>query len=144
MSQFKLGSISTGTLKTDDLLGAFAEALSNHGGDNEHHELIADAFMAQCEFGHEDAEILEELEFQLREICPPFVYFGSHPDDSADFGFWPDMRDLNEAIRLAGNYQGKDASEGLWLSDDRVIVQVSDHGNVEVMDLDRNILWSTS
>jgi hypothetical protein len=29
------------------------------------------------------------------------------------------------------------------LEDDGVIVQVSDHGNVTVMDLDRNIVWST-
>jgi hypothetical protein len=39
--------------------------------------------------------ILEELGDALTELAPPGVYFGSHPGDGADVGFWPDFDGLD-------------------------------------------------
>jgi len=37
---------------------------------------------------------------------------------------------------------GSDADGNITLSEDGVIVQVSDHGNVTVMDMERHVIWS--
>ncbi len=160
---FQLGSISTGTLRTEDLLTAYADRLDyfdchkfyvSEGPTSiklyHPRPLVTNAYAARDLLQNETGDtkdivgnILEDLTNALNDLCPPFVYFGAHPGDGADFGFWPDLDDLNEAVRLASHYQGKTASEGLWLPDDNVIVQISDHGNITVMDMDRNIIWTT-
>ena len=95
MEQFKLGSVSTGTLKPEDLMVEFATKLYDMGytahplvmkvnhlimrlwPDSDNKPTIEDI-----------SEVVNDLQDALSEICPPFVYFGAHPDDGADFGFW--------------------------------------------------------
>ena len=119
---FALGSVSTGTLRTEDLLPRFVAALE------------ALSWSAAIERdGYDD--LLQVHIDELNALCPPFVYFGAHPGDGADFGFWPDHDALEEC-----NHDG----EGEHICHrNSVIINVDDHGNVTVMDLDRNILWST-
>jgi hypothetical protein len=151
MAEFQLGSISTGTLRTEDLLPIFADTLKAlpwldgiQSNSVMFSELLADADKYQSvdtEDGAEIAsEVLENLTEALSAICPPFVYFGTLPGDGADFGFWPDMDSLGEAMQRMGMARGESDEERL--EDDGVIVQVSDHGNVTVMDMERNVLWS--
>jgi len=86
------------------------------------------------------AKLINETLFDaLNELCPPFVYFGTHKGDGADFGFWVDWDRLNEARQNIG--MASESDEEI-LKEDNVIVQVSDHGNVTVMDMERNVLWS--
>jgi len=134
MAQFQLGSISTGTLRTEDLLTAFTEALRQHIPGM----IVGGEVVPWPNYSIEDQ--IEQLEDNLNQICPPFVYFGTLPGDGADFGFWPDMDDFNESRRLDGNYQGN--PEEVWHVAENVISHVSDHGNVTVMDMERNVLWS--
>lgn len=131
MAQFALGSISTGTLRTEDLLPTFADALKTLGGDSKQAFLDVDG----------DYNKLERLEACLQELCPPFVRFGAHEGDGADFGFWPDYDALEEANYCSDNAKFSPGNEYI-LEESNVIVQVKDHGNVTVMDMDRNILWS--
>jgi hypothetical protein len=156
MAQFQLGSISTGTLKTEDLIHTFTdtlEALSPngrwHGGS--HTELISDgklAIIPDTEQFDTDYEVLNDIQDALNELCPPFVYFGTLEGDGADFGFWPDMETVNEIVLNAckdnPDYATYDVldGDGVHCPDDGVIIQVSDHGNVTVMDMQRNVLWS--
>ena len=72
-------------------------------------------------------------------MCPPFVYFGAHPGDGADFGFWPDMEPLEDEIKDSGEY----VNDEWLLRDAGLIVDINDHGNMTVMDMERNVLWST-
>jgi len=93
-------------------------------------------------FTSDDADqTMVELVEVLNELCPPFVYFGTLEGDGADFGFWPDMPRITEEMR---NYpENYDTTSGeVTLTDDNVIVQVSDHGNVTLMDMERNVIWS--
>ena len=131
---FQLGSISTGTLRKRDLLSAFTQTLQTLDS-GELRNLEAAKKIDEPNV----AEYLDWLTDALNELCPPFVYFGTHPGDGADFGFWPDMDRLNEAMQSMGMASESDEER---LEDDGVIVQVSDHGNVTVMDMDRNVLWS--
>ena len=170
MTQFQLGSISHGTLRTQDLLPVFLETFMALGG-NVPADLECGSYIeylnwpnpetTACDeddkfWDSEDAMWdMEALTDGLNNLCPPFVYFGTHPGDGADFGFWVDMDNLNEAIQ-----HGDRADETLMatLASDEVhihgdfcdcdsldcglIIQVSDHGNVTVMDMDRNVIWS--
>jgi len=139
MTQFQLGSISHGTLRTQDLLEAFANTLQQF---NRTHPLLGEYLDIHANDAWDSdkaADLLNEGFFNaLQEICPPFVYFGTHPGDGADFGFWPDIDGIQEIVNIAEC----DASQGISCPDDGVIVQVSDHGNVTVMDMQRNVLWS--
>ena len=155
MTQFQLGSISHGTLRPQDLLPAFLETLTARGGEvprglecGKYIEYLNwpgpgtaacdddDAFW-ESEEATWDMEALTDA---LQNICPPFVYFGAHEGDGSDFGFWPDMERLNEEMR---NTTSDFQADNCWtLADDGVIVHVSDHGNVTVMDMERNVLWS--
>jgi hypothetical protein len=168
MAEFQLGSISTGTLRQQDLLSAFAQKLSSLESTKFYAEVGPDSLelyhgselvqQAPAMLNALDnttavgnpyvAEYLDWLTDALQEYCPPFVYFGAHPGDGADFGFWPDMDSLNEALqpgRKFAEYQRADMpfpkGESI-LPGDGVIVHVSDHGNVTVMDMERNVLWS--
>jgi len=163
MAQFQLGSISTGTLRQQDLLSAFAQTLSSLESTKFYAEVGPDSL--ELYHGSElvrqapamlDAldnttplatgavsnpyvgEYLDWLTDALQEYCPPFVYFGTLEGDGADFGFWPDRDAIEEIMPLDRNVgEGDDE-----ITIDGVIVQVSDHGNVTVMDMERNVLWS--
>ena len=140
MTQFQLGSISTGTLRTEDLLEAFANTLQQF---NRTHPLLGEYLDIHANDAWDSdkaADLLNEGFFNaLQEICPPFVYFGTLEGDGADFGFWPDMDSLNEAMQY-GDVTFHDDER--ILDEHDAIVQVSDHGNVTVMDMERNVLWS--
>ena len=142
MTEFQLGSISTGTLRTEDLLFDFALALREFEDKwNSEHEALYDQakqHMAQAPSESELNQTVSNLQDALQEYCPPFVYFGALEGDGADFGFWPDRETIQEIVNIAEC----DASQGISCPDDGVIVQVSDHGNVTVMDMERNVLWS--
>jgi len=134
---FQLGSISTGTLKTEDLIEAFATALITLG--SEPPTVVQDETKFDDEL-HSHHGWLGELEARLVETCPPFVYFGAHPGDGSDFGFWPDWDQLNETVRWAGKSFGPGMHDVTW---DDTIIHLNDDGDVTVMDLDRNVIWST-
>ena len=154
MSQFQLGSISTGTLRTQDLLPVFLETFIALGG-NVPSDLECGSYIeylnwpnpetTACDeddkfWDSEDAMWdMEALTNGLNNLCPPFVYFGTLEGDGSDFGFWPDMEALNEAMQHMG--MASESDEEI-LAEEGVIVQVADHGNVTVMDIDRNVIWS--
>ena len=133
MAQFQLGSISTGTLRTDDLLEATATTLNNLGS-----TVTTDIHTWE----YDDEMLLSIYMDELQELCPPFIYFGTLEGDGADFGFWPDRDAIQEAIDPTSCLVRINANGDYVLEDDGVIVQVSDHGNVTVMDMERNVIWS--
>jgi hypothetical protein len=150
MTQFQLGSISTGTLRPEDLLKAFLPYLNK---ENEHAQeaqavlerIATDTWppgidnLEQYLTEFNTSELLDIIMDELQELCPPFVCFGTLEGDGADFGFWVDWDRLNEAMQNIG--MASESDEEI-LKEDNVIVQVSDHGNVTVMDMERNVIWS--
>ena len=151
---FTLGSVSTGTLRAEDLLPAFANKLQELGGEgmtllNEAYHFLENVLDFQDPYDVEYPGILaHDLVEELSGRCPPFVYFGAHPGDGADFGFWPDMERLQETLTAATvGHTLTLPRNGEWewqLEDEGVIVNTNDHGNVTVMDMDRNVLWTTA
>ena len=152
MAQFQLGSISTGTLRTEDLLPAFAYtlgALAHNPISNT--SVFKSEAMAEIWQGAIDIintpddihldihEVIDELQDALQEYCPPFVYFGTLEGDGADFGFWPDMDGLRDATGDGSFEQVFGEHE---LSEHGIILNVTDHSEFVVMDMERNVLWS--
>ena len=87
------GSISTGTLKVDDLIEAFANTLQNLAANADHLNLAEEALAFPEPQNDDEAndafERLIALSDALQEYAPEGYYFGAHPGDGADFGFWP-------------------------------------------------------
>ena len=81
----QLGSVSSGTLRTKDLLSAFANTLED----------LVDEYVALAQEARNvdpDSEVaafvLDDLFNTLQQFAPPYCYFGVHEGDAADFGFW--------------------------------------------------------
>ena len=137
-----IGSITTGTLLPEDLLEAFSDELRRLDANGHYAKLLAEA--AEIlesnigEYGLEDTSgLVDDLQYALQEFAPPYTYFGAHPGDGADFGFWPDHDSLEDAI-----HDGEKLDDGDVLTDDGLVISVSGHGNVTVFDQNRNELWS--
>ena len=137
MTQFQLGSISTGTLRTEDLLEAFASTLQQF---NRTHPLLGEYLDIHANDAWDSdkaADLLNEGFFNaLQEICPPFVYFGTLEGDGADFGFWPDW----DALGDIGAQCVCDICEHQLLEYEIIVVKTKEA--YTVMDMDRNVLWS--
>jgi hypothetical protein len=91
-----VGTISHGTLKTEDLIVAFADALNTYGSGEGNAKLVMEAFEAVQAMttniieAEEANEIVVELQDSLDEIAAQHgLYFGNTEGDGSDFGFWP-------------------------------------------------------
>ena len=98
---FTLGTVSHGTLRNYDLANAFIEALSDIapavyqqltcpcGMTPDYLQAIGEGRSADY-WDTEDASVfVASLMDALNEHAPEGYYFGAHPGDGADFGFWP-------------------------------------------------------
>jgi hypothetical protein len=129
-----LGSVSTGTLRTEDLLPAVLTALDPRWihlsrGERATVQRIDREYRA---VGGDDDDADDDLQ-DLYDIadnhCPDYCTFGSHPGDGADIGVWP-IEDLFDDDHPGGfdGYIGRGETAPIdpelthW-------IQVSDHGN---------------
>ncbi len=135
-------SISTATLRSEDLIEAFANHLEwqiQRNGDylsrpenfaqrDRLNNLLGEAQDVWTDDGKElDPEkedliaelINESLPDALNEFCAPYSYFGTHPGDGADFGFWPsDIEDIKEQVEFVSSKDQEypdDDFQGEWL-----------------------------
>lgn len=129
------GSVSTNTLRPEDLLPAFASELEYHVKRNEAAlgeqetsrllNLVREAETVEDYASEDTADILDMLEAELQTFAPPYAYFGAHPDDGADFGYWltPEFDEnfdglrVNDTSEVPADYSGE-------------VVHVNDHGNM--------------
>lgn len=84
-----IGSISHGTLRTEDLLQAFADTLENLDPTDKYFALIREARAVDPDSETASYLVNEELYDALNDLAPEGTYFGAHPGDGSDFGFWP-------------------------------------------------------
>lgn len=151
MKTAKLGTVSHGTLRSEDLLSSFISTLEglllvngdtfcrpeNFGDRDRLNNLIGEAqdvFASdgeQIDEGKEEeaSELVNELADALGEFAPEYCYFGTLEGDGSDFGFWlsREWRERAEEdgvpIVSCGSELPEDFAKGLWF-------QVSDHGNL--------------
>ncbi|MDH2296048.1 hypothetical protein [Cobetia sp. 1AS1] len=94
-----IGSISQGTLRPQDLIPTFLDALAKYDS-AAHEQLVAQPhppIPAYVQDEGDDSEwwdseeaafLQEELINALENAAPDGTYFGTHEGDGADFGFW--------------------------------------------------------
>lgn len=132
-----IGSISTGTLRTQDLLPAFLDECESLRLSRDERNAVRQIRkttnrIINGRYGDEDAywqEIaslhVDKLQDILNNHALPYFYFGSHPGDGADFGFW-----LSDC--LAQDFDGLRVSDLSEIPHDFAgeVLHVNDHGNM--------------
>ena len=138
----KFGSVSHGTLRTEDLLEAFANELEwqiRRNGEfysrpencAERDRLNAIVEEANECFGDDGGTIADDkqdiademanetLPDALQQFAQPYSYFGSHCGDGSDFGYWPDdIEQIKEQIEFVSSTESEfpaDDFRGEWL-----------------------------
>jgi hypothetical protein len=150
----QIGSISSGTLQTEDLIEAFAwelDYLTKAEQTRDIVNLLSEADHVDVDIDPDQADyILEELQDALSDMAPPLTYFGTLEGDGADFGFWPDNDAIAEARRQSAYHLAhlnRRYRSIEWLIDDGVWLGVNDHGNVTVYADNNGVpgaeLWSS-
>jgi len=134
------GTVSHGTLRTEDLLDSFATELEWQVQRNadyfqsddvrraERDRLLSLVWDArECDPESEDADYLvnESLPDALQEFAPAYGYFGAHCGDGADFGFWlsDDALADFDGLRVADTSEVPEDYSG-------EVLHVNDHGNM--------------
>ncbi len=165
MNTRNIGTVSHGTLRTCDLLSAFADELedcvqvnaaawcSDEGRvkRDAYCTLIGDA--RDCLTDDSDdvtdedaaADIVNELSDALQDFAPDYVTFGAHPGDGSDFGFWV-IDDLQQQAQDDGTLIVSDLSEVPSDFAGGLILHTNDHGNATLYAQDftgeRRELWA--
>jgi len=145
-----IGSISHATMRPRDLIPCFADELewlvkesaSKHTGTltpqfSDHLDIIRECReLTEQDYESEDPETIErigcilneDLFYALNEYSPEYCYFGSHPGDGSDYGFWIDHEAINEAIADHELLKVDDLANAP-LDFNGPILVVNDHGN---------------
>lgn len=131
------GDISTGTLRNEDLLPAFADELAYQLGRQQkrfkrilHRALIREAatLIRTKDFdGMSTSDCVNDLGDALNEFAPPYGYFGTAEGDGASFGFYIsasaieefDGLKVSDLSEVPADYRGE-------------FMVVNDHGNVSL------------
>lgn len=126
-----MGSVSHATMRNEDLIPEFIYVLGKI--DKAAHAKIVAEYPAildseEPDYDSEESDYcMESLFDALAEVAPPFCYFGSHPGDGSDYGFWP-CEDLEESVIDDG---GVVVSDYCDVPNGFIgyVLHVSDHGN---------------
>ena len=85
-------SVSSGTLREEDLIPAFESVLDVAGVKYERpdsvNKLTGGGELTIDEWEEVSAYLNEDLFDAMNDIAPEGTCFGSHPGDGTDFGFW--------------------------------------------------------
>jgi hypothetical protein len=138
--KYPIGSVSSGTMRTEDLIDSFAVELryqmgrvrmsrdqrKRHGALYRECVALGTGDAGSDEYETDEArEILSELFDALDCYSAPYFYFGAHDGDGADYGYWLsssfvedfDGLKVDDTSKVPASYRGE-------------VLQVSDHGNL--------------
>ena len=151
--RYPIGSISSGTMRLEDLIPCFTSELSSLARRpgivpakrrKEHAKLVREIearIPDEREFedidlgieGMDDSD-LEQLFDALGEYSGPYFYFGAHPGDGADYGWFLSQESLEEDIHDGVVFVEDDCDRHGYQDAPRkyrgLVLHVSDHGNM--------------
>lgn len=129
----RIGTVSHGTMRTVDLLDIFAAELAPHKLSAAHRKLVREAQSLVSKGEDHEAfsdgtadDVLSELFDAMDAYAPPYVNFGAHEADGADYGYWPSWGAIEED-RRSGDLPNADDVPKNYTG---LAVEVNDHGNV--------------
>ena len=157
----QIGSVSSGTMVTEDVFNACISALEDldtkaarqiqHDWDNVEMECSSrnnddhdTGDCADCEEIRSDI-LNNDLWNALNDRCPSYVYFGANEGDGCNYGFWINFDSLEDDVKNGEVLKVNDTSE--IPSDYKgYIMLVNDHGNVTLYEQtskrSRKKIWS--
>jgi len=129
----KLGTVSHGTMKNEDLIPSFIDELKRIDIKREFKEVIKEGnkIIRKCSkdenlWNSEDNTIFlnEDLWNALDSFSPSCCYFGSTEGDGSDYGFWvcQDVESIFDGLKVSDLNEIPKDYEG-------EILFVNDHGN---------------
>ena len=145
-TDYPIGSISSGTMREEDLIPDFVWELRHLAKAHNRKDHLAlceeiqrniDAHLDWedgLDTGHEyfntdesGYDLNESLFDALNEYAAPYFYFGSHPGDGADYGYW-----LSDT--LEDDFDGLKVSDLSEVPKDYAgeILYANDHGNISL------------
>lgn len=136
----RLGTISEGTLRPEDLIPAYLSALDGIRLSKAERKTVRDVRYewerSAVDYDGAD-ELIEDLTNIIDAHCPDYAYFGTSEGDGACFGVWADIASAQEDARGNprniitndgpdddGGFPGAAKSRGL-----DYFLRVNDHGN---------------
>ena len=122
MRYMNIGSVSSGTLRNEDLLDTFLDVLKDEARQQRRYKEFRKLIKECEECPRYIGDAVDELIDALNELSPPYFYFGTSEGDGADFGWW---------------FAGMDSYDGLVVVDlaeiprgyTGEVMLVDDHGN---------------
>ena len=148
MKYGEIGTLSHGTMRKEDLIPDFLSELDwlSVENDNKDHQKMANEIQKRIDDtqdyyeSEESGYDLEDLFDALNEYALPYFYFGSHPGDSSDYGFW-----LSDEIEY--EFDGLQIDDVNDIPEDYTgeILYINDHGNTTLFYSDNGKLkevWS--
>ena len=138
MRNHNIGSVSSGTMRPEDLIPSFLYTLQHQKPlRREHRKLvtaITKAMEADGYFDSDDcSDDLDGLFTALDEYSPEGFYFGAHCGDGADYGWW-----LSESFTEDFDGLRVDDLSQVPRSYVGAILLVNDHGNTSLYVKARN------
>jgi len=148
-----LGSVSTGTMRTEDLIPDFLTVLAEYAPKrareirkDKDNRAIFKWLDGEQEEPDESDDLLNELFDELNVVAAPYTYFGAHEGDGADYGFWVSYDVLEEDAQSGEGIIKVNAGDP-WpadLSGISYVMKVTDHGNITLYDAASHAeIWST-
>lgn len=137
------GSVSSATMRPEDLIPTFLDALDDekerrslHTGCEDFKDDFGrlDSLMGDIERRIESVDYyeseqpvwdIETLADELNEFAPPYAHFGSHPGNGSDYGFWllDDIAEDFDGLSVADTSDVPDDYRG-------EVLHSNDHGNL--------------
>lgn len=148
---YPIGSVSSRTMRPQDLFDAFTSELQslNPKRYEEFTETHPEVFAIEDydEMTDDERELLdyavEDLFGVLEEFAGPFFYFGAHPGDGADYGFWFCEESFNDSVHSGEVIKVDELPEKFIVQKHQeYFAVVTDHGNVTLYDLNGEEIWS--
>jgi hypothetical protein len=121
-----IGTVSEATMRPEDLIPAYTSELRSLGHRDRTLSQIERDMNKRGYYGAENCMYdLESLENMLQEHALPYMYFGSHPGNGSDYGFW-----ISEVIEY--DFDGLKVDDTSEVPNDYTgeVLHVNDHGNM--------------
>lgn len=140
-----IGSVSHATMRNQDIMPTFCQELRWLGHRSKDLTTIEKRVYGALngQYGEEDAYFtdeesswdLESLFNMLNEHALPYMYFGSHPGDGSDYGFW-----VSEGLEY--DFDGLKVSDLNEIPDKYTgeVLHVNERGNMTLYTAKRNHL----
>lgn len=126
-----IGSISSGTMRAEDLIPCFVGVILSQKPVKRAHRTQACAIRRDMERkgyyeSDQSSHDLEKLFDILDELSEPYFYFGAHPGDVADYGWWLSEDAIQEIEDDGAVIYGEEIPKGY----EGMVLDVNERGNI--------------